>query len=87
MAKYRELLPEELEAVKLFAADYGKKWKEELAFKYWYNARIYRNGGKEYPVLHAMRNNLGPKWLAGYKPKPEGLKVDGSKLSRKGNPL
>ena len=86
--KYRELMPEELEALRVFAAEKGKKWKEELAMVYWYNARIYRDwkSGKEYPELHRLRNEFGPKWLAKFKLDPV-LKVDGSKLSRRGNPL
>jgi hypothetical protein len=87
MAKYRELLPEELAAVKMFAADKGAKWKEALSFDYWMKARIYRGkDGNEYPVLHKLRNELGPKWLVAFKLNPV-LKVDGSKLSRRGNPL
>ena len=66
--KYRELLPEELEALRVFAAEKGRSWKEKLAFEYWMNARIFVNReGFEYPELHRLRNQLGPKWLAGYK--------------------
>ena len=66
--KYRELEADELEALKTFAAENGKKWKEVLAFKYWYNARVYRaNDGKERPALHRLRNDLGPSWLAKFK--------------------
>jgi hypothetical protein len=77
--EYRDLLPEELEALKVFADQYGKKWKEKLSMVYWYNARIFidRNGF-EYPELHRLRNELGPSWLAGFefpKPKPKGPEV------------
>ena len=66
--KYRELLPEELEALRIFAADYGKQWKEKLSMVYWYNARIYRGrDGKQYPELHSLRNEFGPSWLAKFK--------------------
>ena len=66
--KYRELLPDELEALQIFAAEFGKKWKEKLSMVYWYNARVYRDkSGKEYPVLHRMRNEFGPSWLDDYK--------------------
>ena len=66
--KYRELNSEELEALQAFAAEYGRKWKEKLSMVYWYNARVYRSrDGKEYPVLHRMRNEFGPDWLDGYK--------------------
>lgn len=67
MSEYRELLPEELEALQAFAAKHGKKWKEKLSMVYWYNGRIFRsNDGKEYPVLQRMRNEFGPSWLDGY---------------------
>jgi len=66
--KYRELLPEELAALEMFASENGRKWKEELAMVYWYNARVYRaKDGKQYHVLHSLRNEFGPKWLAGFK--------------------
>jgi hypothetical protein len=85
--KYRELKSDELEALRVFAAEKGRSWKEELAFKYWMSARIFVDReGFEYPELHRLRNELGPKWLAKFKLDPV-LKVDGSKLSRRGNPL
>lgn len=69
---YRELLPEEQEALNAFVGEFGKKWKEKLSMTYWYNARIYRGrDGKEYPVLHRMRNEFGPSWLDGYRYKSE----------------
>ena len=66
--KYRELEANELTALKVFAAENGKKWKGVLACTYWYNARVYRaSDGKEYPELHRLRNDLGPSWLAKFK--------------------
>lgn len=66
--KYRDLSTEELEALRVFASENGRKWKDELANKYWFNARVYRaNNGKEYPVLHRLRNDLGPSWLYKFK--------------------
>jgi len=68
MAKYRELTPDELEAVQVFAAEKGRKWKEVLAFDYWMTARVFMDReGYEYPELHRLRNQLGPKWLAKFK--------------------
>ena len=65
---HRDLLPDELEALKAFAAEYGRSWKEKLSMVYWYNARVYRDrSGKEWPVLHRMRNEFGPAWLASFK--------------------
>jgi hypothetical protein len=60
MAKYRELSPDELAALQSFAAAHGRGWKEILAYTYWYNARVW-NGLN---VLHSIRNDLGPVWLA-----------------------
>ena len=66
--KYRELTPDELEAVKAFAAEFGRTWKERLAMDYWYSARPYVDrAGFEYPELHRLRNQLGPSWLKGFK--------------------
>ena len=63
----RELNDNELTALQAFAAHYGRKWKDELAFTYWYNARLFCDrAGKEYPELHRLRNDLGPKWLASF---------------------
>ena len=65
---YRELSTNELEALRVFAAQYGKAWKEKLSYEYWPNARIYRDrAGKQYAQLHALRNDLGPSWLASFK--------------------
>jgi hypothetical protein len=71
--KHRPLEAAELEAIETFAADFGRTWKEKLNFVYWYNARVYRSrAGKEYPILHRMRNELGPSWLVDFKlPKKE----------------
>ena len=65
---YRELTAGELEAVQLFAAEFGRTWKERLALDYWPAARLYvtRNGRACYE-LHKLRNDLGPLWLAGFK--------------------
>lgn len=65
--KYRELQPEELQAIQTFAAHYGRKWKDKLAFEYWFTARIFSKAGIEYPELQRLRNDLGPSWLAGFK--------------------
>jgi hypothetical protein len=65
---YRELTAGELEAVQLFAAEFGRAWKDRLAFDYWYNARIFvARGGRECNELHRLRNELGPQWLAQFK--------------------
>ena len=67
MKTYRQLTTNELNALRIFAADYGEDWKDKLAFQYWVNARIYRDKtGKPYAELHTLRNDLGPSWLASY---------------------
>lgn len=73
MTNHRELEPQEIDALKAFAAAHKRKadltpgcenWKDELSMIYWYNARIWRG-----PVpgmgntLHAIRNEFGPTWL------------------------
>jgi hypothetical protein len=71
MATYRDLEPEELAALKAFAAAHGKNfWKRELRDVYWYNARLWRDAsGSNYQgsLLHGLRNDLGPSWLAQFK--------------------
>jgi hypothetical protein len=63
----RNITDSELDALRVFAARFGRDWKDKLSFEYWYNARIYRDAaGKEYPELHKLRNDLGPKWLASF---------------------
>jgi len=65
---YRELTAGELEAVQLFAAEFGRTWKDRLAFDYWPAARIYiTRNGRHCHELHKLRNDLGPRWLAGFK--------------------
>ena len=65
--KYRDLTAGELEAVQLFAAEFGRTWKDRLALDYWYNARIYvTRNGRECNELHRLRNELGPQWLKGF---------------------
>jgi hypothetical protein len=66
--KYRDLTADELEAVKAFAAEFGRNWKSRLSFDYWPSARIYIDrAGHEYPELHRLRNQLGPQWLARFR--------------------
>ena len=66
--KYRDLTVAELEAVRAFADHFGRDWKEKLAMVYWYNARIFTaRNGRAYHELHRLRNELGPRWLAGFK--------------------
>ena len=60
---YRQLTNQETAALVDFAVAHGRKWKSKLTMEYWYNARIW--DGRH--VLHGLRNEFGPKWLAQYK--------------------
>lgn len=65
---YRTISQRERDALHIFAAHYGKKWKDKLACEYWYNARLYTDKtGKQHAALHVLRNDLGPTWLASFK--------------------
>lgn len=66
MKNHRELSTSELNALHVFSARFGKQWKDKLSFEYWFNARIFSDKGKEYPELHRLRNDLGPRWLASF---------------------
>jgi hypothetical protein len=72
----RDLTAEELAALRAFATDYGRKWKSVLATEYWPNARLWRDAkGNNYQgsLLHGLRNDLGPYWLANFKFSDHGL--------------
>jgi hypothetical protein len=60
-----DLTPEQLEAVRSYAAQHGRKWKEALCLD-WYNARAIGERGS---ILHGLRNSPlhGHRWLAGFK--------------------
>ena len=53
------LTAEEREALRAFAAEHGRCWKAELR-KQWMNASAI-------PVLHRLRNRLGPSWLVRFR--------------------
>ena len=66
--KYRDLTADEREAVETFAAEFGRAWKDRLAFDYWPNARIFvSRAGRSCHELHRLRNELGPAWLNQFK--------------------
>ena len=69
---YRELTPDELEAITEFAKEEGRKWKATLSDTYWYNARIWYSRKDPFNpyrghLLHGLRNSHGPSWLDGFK--------------------
>ncbi|WP_371411696.1 hypothetical protein, partial [Paracoccus sp. SY] len=53
------LTVEEREALRAFAAEHGRCWKAELR-QQWMNASAS-------PVLHSLRNRLGPSWLVRFR--------------------
>lgn len=72
---YRELSPEELEAVQAFAKEYGREWKQYLMaawLSYSYKGR--HMGGQDAGLLRGIRNDyrLGTEWLHGFKLPKEG---------------
>jgi hypothetical protein len=64
--QYEPLTPEELKAVKSFAAYAGRCWKQELRYA-WMSASLPGH-------LHKLRNSHGPSWLNSFKLEEE--KVD-----------
>jgi len=66
--KYRDLTDNELSALRAFAKEFGRAWKDRLSMDYWYNARVFvTRDGRECYELHRLRNELGPQWLAQFK--------------------
>lgn len=61
---------DELAALRSYAKEFGRKWKESLSLD-WYNARLrvapdMTNRGS---ILHGLRNDssFGPTWLVRFK--------------------
>lgn len=68
MAKFRELNTDEMKAVKDFASEYGREWKQYLMaawLSYAYKGR--HMGGQDTGILRYLRNDLGSEWLHGFK--------------------
>lgn len=63
-ADFRELQADESAALQAFADAHGRRWRDELANVYWYNARVWHGPVPGMGnVLHAIRNEFGPSWL------------------------
>lgn len=58
-----ELTPEQLAALKEYAARHGRYWKNKLSSD-WVRAR-------DTPLLRQIRNQFGPTWLINFKFKDE----------------
>ncbi len=68
----RDLLPDELQALQRFAAEYGREWKQYL-FAAWlsYTYKGRPMAGKDTGTLRSIRNEFGNEWLHRFKlPKP-----------------
>ena len=65
---YRDLTPEELKALRDFAAEYGRDWKQYL-FAAWlsYAYKGRHMGGADTGILRSIRNEFGNEWLHGFK--------------------
>ncbi len=64
----KTLTPEQLDAVKAYARDYGTTWKDSLRSDW------MRSGSKwigPYHLLQQIRNQHGPRWLVDFKLSPE----------------
>lgn len=59
MTTTKPITPEELAALKAYAAKHGDSWKNFLNAD-WMRARAE-------PELHRLRNTHGPRWLATFK--------------------
>ncbi len=56
---FRDLTPEETDVVRAYATRMGRCWKSELRIAWYY--------ASEPGILQALRNELGPEWLNGYR--------------------
>lgn len=64
----RPLTTEELAELQAFAAENGRKWRDQIIYDYWMRGIPVRDKrGKEYPSLYGLRNTHGPSWLAAFK--------------------
>lgn len=59
LAGGQQLTAEELDAIRAFAARHGRYWKAELRNQ-WMKASAR-------PILHNLRNRLGPSWLVSFR--------------------
>ncbi|MGX9944939.1 hypothetical protein ACTG4Q_20975 [Bradyrhizobium denitrificans] len=57
------LTPEDIEALKAYAAEKGRSWKQHLA-QDWMLGRAVGDRGV---ILYRLRNRLGPSWLVNYR--------------------
>ncbi|MDX0267670.1 hypothetical protein GOC13_07485 [Sinorhizobium meliloti] len=60
------LTPEQLEAIRAYAKQHGRKWKDQLNNDWMYARTI--------GTLQQLRNTHGPSWLVDFKLPKEGSK-------------
>lgn len=60
-AKIPQPNPEQLEAVKAFAARHGRDWRDALALAWMTGSDANQPAGH---LLRQVRNTCGPRWLA-----------------------
>lgn len=64
----RPLEADEAEALKAFAAEYGRHWKMYLMAAWMSSSyRGRQMGGKDTGILRGIRNQFGPSWLVDFK--------------------
>lgn len=64
----RPLEADELAALKAFAAEYGREWKQYLMAAWLSSAHRGRAmGGKDTGILRGIRNTFGPSWLVDFR--------------------
>lgn len=68
MTPRRELEQDELDALKAFAKEYGREWKQYLMAawgSYAYKGR--HMGGQDTGTLRGIRNEFGHEWLMNFR--------------------
>lgn len=59
-----ELTADELSALRTYAADHGRQWKEALSIS-WINGGDHMKQPDGW-ALQRLRNRLGPSWLSNF---------------------
>lgn len=68
VTKYRQPDPDEMEALRSYAAEFGRTWKSRLR-EDWYHARLRSGPGNRGSILHGLRNDprFGPAGLDAFR--------------------
>lgn len=54
---------EQMAELRAFAAQEGHKWKDVMAYEYWWKGLPVRG----FPTLYGLRNTHGNSWLVGFR--------------------